>query len=112
MKSTIILGAAVLAMGATAVLAQQGVSNSTNGYTAADRTRAEAALRAEGYTPGALSYAQAGSIFIHGEKGGQKFLLTVTADNKVYASAGSTTAMPAMAWPAGAGRGAAGRGGD
>ena len=112
MKKTIILSAAVLALGASAVLAQQGTTNSTNGYTAADRTRAEGALRAAGYTPGVVASAQAGSIFIHGEKGGQKFLLTVTADNKVYASAGSTSAMPTMAWAPGTGGGGGGRGGD
>ena len=107
MNRKIFAGAALLLLGVTAAMAQQGVTNSTNGWTPAQRTSAEAAVKAAGYTPGAISYAQAGSIFIHGTKDGQRYLLTVTQDGKVYASAGSTAPMP----PAPAGAAPAGRGG-
>jgi hypothetical protein len=96
--------AGLLLLGTAAAYAQGG---STNDYTAAQRTAAEAAVKAAGYTPGAVSYAQAGSIFINGTKDGERFMLTVTGDGKVYASAGSTRPMP----PAPAAAPAAGRGG-
>jgi hypothetical protein len=82
MKTFLITASAALALAATAALAQQGATG-VNGYTAAQRTAAEAAVKAAGYTPGAISYAQGGSIFINGEKGGEKFMITVTSDGKV-----------------------------
>lgn len=112
MNRKILAGIAIAMIGATAALAQQGVTNSTNGYTPAQRAAAEAAVKAAGYTPGAVSYAQAGSIFIHGTKDGERALLTVTSDGKVHASTGSTAPMPTPVPPPGgfpAGRG--GRGG-
>ncbi|HJR57695.1 MAG TPA: hypothetical protein VJ798_14050 [Rhizomicrobium sp.] len=113
MNRTILAGIAIAMLGATAALAQQGVANSTNSYTPAQRAAAEAAVKAAGYTPGAISYAQAGTIFIHGTKDGQRVVLTVTSDGKVHASTGSTAPMPAETVPAGGRGGApdAGRGG-
>jgi hypothetical protein len=84
MKKSIIAAALVVAAAAP-VLAQQG-TNSTNGWTNAQRTRAEAAVKRAGYAPGPISYAQAGSIFINGTKGGEKYLLTVTPQGRVFAS--------------------------
>src|SRR4051812_8808985 len=45
------LCAAMLVAGTMTAAAQQGVSGSTNGYTAGQRAQAEAAARAAGYTP-------------------------------------------------------------
>ena len=104
MNRKIFAGAALLLLGTTAAMSQQGTTNS---YTTAQRSAAEAAVKAAGYTPGAISYAQAGSIFINGTKDGQRYMLTVTQDGKVYASAGAAAPRPAA--PAGAAP--AGRGG-
>jgi hypothetical protein len=113
MNRTILAGIAIAMLGATVAVAQQGATSSTNSYTPAQRAAAEAAVKAAGYTPGAISYAQAGSIFIHGTKDGQRALLTVTSDGKVYPSTGSTAPMPTPVPPPGGfptgGRG--GRGG-
>ena len=61
-----------------------------------------------GYTPGPIAYAQGGSIFINGTKGGEKYLLTVTPQGRVYAS---TPARPFVVDPktvvSGAGAGGA-----
>lgn len=83
MKKIMIVAALVLAAAAP-VLAQQG-ANSTNGWTNAQRQRAEAAVKRAGYAPGAIAYAQGGSIFINGTKGGEHYLLTVTAQGRVHA---------------------------
>jgi hypothetical protein len=109
MNRKILAGAALLLLGTTAAMAQLG-ANSTNGYTAAQRTAAEAAVKAAGYTPGAVLSAQGGAIFIHGTKDGQPYLLTVSQDGKVYASAGSTAPMP-LPPPGAAPAGRGGRGG-
>ena len=83
MKKIVIAAALVLAAAAPA-MAQQGVSGSTNGWTNAQKTRAEAAVRRAGFTPGAISYAQAGSIFINATRRGEHFLVTVSQDGKVH----------------------------
>jgi hypothetical protein len=100
MRGTIIITATLLALGATSALAQQGVTGSTNGYTAAQRSSAEAAVKAAGFNPVSIVSAQGGNIFVRGEKGGQPFIITVTSDGKVYPSAGGTSAMPADNLPA------------
>ena len=84
MKKVMIAAALVLAAAAP-VMAQQDKAG-TNGWTNAQRQRAEAAVKRAGYAPGAISYAQAGSIFINASKGGEKYLLTVTQQGRVYAS--------------------------
>jgi len=84
MKKSMIAAALVLSAVAPA-MAQQGTTG-TNGWTNAQRARAESAVRRAGYAPGPISYAQAGSIFINGTKGGEKYLLTVTAQGRVFAS--------------------------
>ncbi len=106
MKKSIIAAMLVLAAAAP-VMAQQGAANSTNGWTNAQKTRAEAAVRRAGYAPGPISYAQAGSIFINGTKGGEKYLLTVTPQGRVYAS---TPAKDFKVDPATVVQGAGGRG--
>jgi hypothetical protein len=68
----------------TITLAQQGVPT-VNGYTPAQRAAAEAAVKAAGYVPGDVAYAQGGAVFLYGVKGPDKFLITVTADGKVHA---------------------------
>jgi hypothetical protein len=84
MKKSMIAAALVLAVAAP-VMAQQGATG-TNGYTNAQKTRAEAAVRRAGYAPGPIASAQAGSIFIIGSKGGEKYLLTVNQQGRVFAS--------------------------
>ena len=112
MNRTISATIAIAMIGATAALAQQGATSSTNSYTPAQRAAAEAAVKAAGMTPGAISYAQGGSIFINATRGNEKLIVTVTSDGKVHASAGSAAPMPTPVPPPGgypAGRG--GRGG-
>jgi hypothetical protein len=94
MRGTIIITATLLALGATSAFAQQGVTGSTNGYTAAQRSTAEAAVKAAGFNIVSIVSYQGGSMFVRGEKGGTPYIITVTADGKVYPSAGGTTAMP------------------
>ncbi len=84
MKKSMIAAVLVLAVAAP-VMAQQG-NTGTNGWTNAQRTRAEAAVKRAGYAPGPITSAQAGAIFISGTKGGEKYLLTVTQQGRVFAS--------------------------
>jgi hypothetical protein len=94
---------ALLLLGsATASMAQQGVANSTNGYTAAQRATAEAAARAAGFTPEMVADAQGGAIFLWAMKEGRRYYLTVTADGKVYAGGTAYSNTPAA--PAGRGQ--------
>jgi hypothetical protein len=79
---------AVLAMGlllatASAPAAQPG-NASVNGFTAAQRARAETAVKAAGFIPGEVAFAQGDAVFIYGVKGPDKYLITVTPDGKVY----------------------------
>ncbi|HJR57696.1 MAG TPA: hypothetical protein VJ798_14055 [Rhizomicrobium sp.] len=80
-----LLCAAVLLASASTALAQQGVANSTNGYTAAQRAQAEAAAKAAGYTPTMVADAQGGAMFLWALKDGRRYYLTVTTDGKVHA---------------------------
>lgn len=75
----------LLLTAAPAAMAQQGVANSTNGYTAEQRAKAEAAARAAGYTPTMVADAQGGAMFLWAMKDGRRYYLTVTAEGKVYA---------------------------
>ena len=77
--------AALLLLSTPAAFAQQGVTGSTNGYTAAQRAKAEDLARAAGYTPTLVAGAQGGAIFLWATKGGQTYYLTITSDDKVYA---------------------------
>ena len=79
-----LLCAAFLLASGPAAIAQQGVANSTNGYTAAERAEAEAAVKAAGYTPTMVADAQGGAMFIWAMKEGRRYYVTVTADGKVY----------------------------
>ena len=79
----IMIAAALLLAAAAPVSAQQGIAG-TNGWTNAQKSRAEAAVRRAGFTPGAISYAQAGSIFINATRRGEHFLVTVSQDGKVH----------------------------
>jgi hypothetical protein len=117
MNRTISASIAIAMLAATAAVAQQGGSN-VNAYTPAQRAAAEAAVKAAGMTPGAISYAQAGSIFINATRGNEKLLVTVTSDGKVHAPSGSTAPMPTPVPPPGGypsgrgGRGGFGGGGE
>jgi hypothetical protein len=82
MKVSLFALGLLLAAAATAQ-AQQGVAT-VNGYTPAQRAAAEAAVKAAGYVPGEVAFAQGGAVFIYGVKGPDKFLITVTADGKVH----------------------------
>ena len=79
----IITAAALLMAVTTGAMAQQGV-NSTNGFTPAQRASAEAAVKAAGFTPGAISYAQAGSAFMMAIKDGMRYYITLAPDGKLY----------------------------
>ena len=96
MNRKILAGAALLLLGTTAAMAQLG-ANSTNGYTAAERAKAEAAAKAAGYTPTMVADAQGGAMFLWALKDGRRYYLTVTADGKVYAGG---TAIPETKAPA------------
>jgi hypothetical protein len=67
----------------TLALAQAG---STDSYTPAQADKAKAAARAAGYDPVVISMAQGGNIFINAKRDGQIYSLTVTPEDKVYAS--------------------------
>ena len=75
------LAAALLAVSATAALAQSGT---VNAYTSADEAKAKAAVAAAGFTPGVVAAAQGGALFITASKGTDKFMVTVTPDGQVY----------------------------
>ncbi len=80
----LVTAAGLLLAAASGVAAQPGAAT-VNGYTPAQRAFAETAVKAAGYVPGAVAYAQGGAVFIYGVKGGDKFLITVTPDGQVHA---------------------------
>lgn len=90
-----LLCAALLLASAPAALAQQGVANSTNGYTAAQRAKAEAAAKAAGYTPTMVADAQGGAMFLWAMKDGRRYYLTVTAEGQVHAGGTANPTTPA-----------------
>ena len=57
-----------------------------NSYTPAQEKRADNAARTAGYAPGIVTMAQAGNLFLDATRGGETYSLTVTPDDKVYAS--------------------------
>lgn len=88
------LAAALMAVSATAALAQSGTVNS---YTSADAAKAKAAVQAAGFTPGDITSAQAGNFFVAAKKDGATYVVTVTPDGHVYAGppfSGPTTLKP------------------
>lgn len=99
----ITLAAAMLAVSATAALAQTGT---VNAYTAADEAKAKAAVTAAGFTPGVVASAQGGALFVTATKGADKFMVTVMPDGHVYGgpTLGAPVPVPAapMSLPAGA----------
>ena len=66
------------------VLAQ--TNSIVNDYTPAEERAADAAARSKGYTPLAVTQAQAGILFLTARKGNDTYLLTVTPDHQVYAN--------------------------
>ncbi len=74
---------ALLLAGALPAAAQEG-TRTVNGWTPAERQRAEAAVRAAGFTPAEVAYAQGGAVFIYGIRGDDKYLITVTPDGKAH----------------------------
>lgn len=75
------LMAALLAVSATAALAQTGT---VNAYSAADEVKAKAAITAAGFTPGVVGSAQGGALFVTASKGADHFVVTVMPDGHVY----------------------------
>ena len=55
-------------------------------YTPAQKDKALGAARAQGYSDLSVAMYQAGSFFVKGDKGGNRYLMTVTPDGKVYPS--------------------------
>lgn len=73
-----------LLLAAASVVSAQPGNSTVNGFTAAQRTRAEAAVKAAGFIPGEVAFAQGDAVFIYGVKGPDKYLITVTPDGKVF----------------------------
>ena len=84
MRGRIIAGAALLLAATGAAQAQPG-ANSTNGYTPAQRAKAEAAARAAGYTPTVLADVAGGHVFFFATKDGKQYYLTIMPDGTVHA---------------------------
>ena len=92
--------AAALLLAASPAIAQTGnpTGNQTgNDYTAAERARAERAVRAAGFTAPTVLYAQAGTLFLKAQKGGKVHAVTVTPDGRAHAS--TEVPLPATAKP-------------
>ena len=70
MRGRIFWGVAFLLAATGIAQAQQGAA-STNGYTAAQRAKVEAAVRAAGYTPTLLADVQGGHAFFFATKDGK-----------------------------------------
>jgi hypothetical protein len=74
----------VLASGALA--AEMAHPATVDDYTPAQKDRAFAAARADGFATPEVTMFQAGDFFLKGEKSGKSYLLTVTPRGKVYPS--------------------------
>jgi hypothetical protein len=81
-----VMGIGLALLAATgAAFGQSGV-NSVNGYTPAQRAKAEAAARAAGYTPTKIADVQAGYVLMWATKpGGVDTILTIAPDGTVHA---------------------------
>ena len=90
------LAAALLAISATAALAQSGT---VNAYTSADEAKAKAAVAAAGFTPGVVASAQGGALFVTASKGTDKFMITVLPDGHVYGGPTLGAAIPVPTAP-------------
>ena len=88
--------AAALLLAASPAIAQTG-NQTGNDYTAAERARAERAVRAAGFTAPTVLYAQAGTLFLKAQKGGKVHAVTVTPDGRAHAS--TEVPLPATAKP-------------
>ena len=78
------------ALAAAPALAQTGT---VNDYSPAERTRAEAAIRAAGFVPRGVTTAQAGYLFFKAERDGKLYTITVSPRGEVYPS--TPVALPA-----------------
>jgi hypothetical protein len=76
-----------LALAGAASAAQMANPATVDDYTQAQKDKAFAAARAQGYSGMEVTMAQAGDLFLKADKGGQEYAMTVTPDGKVYASA-------------------------
>ncbi|HEX3756390.1 MAG TPA: hypothetical protein VHV26_15070 [Rhizomicrobium sp.] len=84
-----------LALTVAASAAQMARPVTVDDYTAAQKDKAFAEARAQGYSGMEVTMAQTGDLFLNADKGGQEYMLTVTPDGKVYASMPSTPSTPA-----------------
>jgi hypothetical protein len=84
---TALITALGLLLAAVSFAAAQRGNDSVNGWSAAQRAKAEAAVKAAGFIPGEVAFAQGDAVFIYGVKGPDKYLITVTPDGKVYPGA-------------------------
>ena len=62
------------------------LAQTVNDYTAAQQSRAEAAVRAAGFTPLNVSWAQAGYLFVRAHKDGKLYYITVPPQGETWAS--------------------------
>lgn len=99
MPGKAIVSLCLLLATAGAALAQQGAT-SVNGYTPAQRAKAEAAARAAGYTPTKIADVQGGYVLMWATKpGGVDIILTITPEGVVHAG-GVAVATPPGQTPA------------
>lgn len=75
-----------LAAGCAPTYGAVSPQQTVNSYTPAEEKRADDAARTAGYVPGIVTMAQAGNLFLDATRNGQTYSLTVTPDEKVYAS--------------------------
>jgi len=85
-SATLAFGLVPLVLVPGALAAEMANPATVDDYTAAQKDKAFAAARADGYSAPVVTMFQAGDFFLKGEKGGKSYLLTVTPQGKVYPS--------------------------
>ena len=71
---------------AMVLAAAPALAQTVNDYTPAQQARAEAAVRAAGFAPLNVSWAQAGYLFVRAQKDGKLYYLTVSPTGETWAS--------------------------
>ena len=80
----LVFGLTSFALVSGALAAEMAHPATVDDYTPAQKDKAFAAARADGFTAPQVTMFQAGDFFLKGEKGGKSYLLTVTPQGKVY----------------------------
>ena len=82
MRFKVLMFAALIAA-PTLAAAQQ---STVDGFTPDQAAKAKSAVQAAGYTPGPVTMAQGGTLFVNATRGGQTYSVTVTPDGQTFAS--------------------------